>query len=157
MTRAWSRGRITGHRNVSICFGIQGPSPFARRGPFPEHGQPHMRSPLQSSCTKIPLSAGEAWEDENHSRKRHFRPRFATVRLPGFARTDQVLGEDGITLVYSLGNLHRNAFDNDTGAVTYFQSATSSFRASATMVVLRRRPPLRLTRWWNQTLRAERG
>jgi len=23
------------HRNVSSCFGIQGPSPFARRGPFP--------------------------------------------------------------------------------------------------------------------------
>ena len=30
-----------------------------------------------------------------------------------------------------------------TPAVTYFQSATSSFRASATIVVLRRRPPLR--------------
>jgi hypothetical protein len=69
----------------------------------------------QSSCTKIPLSAGRAQEDENHSRKRHFRPWLATVRLPGSARTDQVLGDDGITLVYSLGNLHRNAFDNDTG------------------------------------------
>src|SRR6516162_11430921 len=23
-----------GHRKVSSCFGIQGPSPFARRGPF---------------------------------------------------------------------------------------------------------------------------
>ena len=69
----------------------------------------------RSSCTKIPLSAGRAQEDENHSRKRHFRPRFATVRLPGSARTDQVLRDDGITLVYSLGNLHRNAFDNDTG------------------------------------------
>ena len=68
-----------------------------------------------SSCTKIPLSAGRAQEDENHSRKRHFRPWLATVRLPGSARTDQVLGDDGITLVYSLGNLHRNAFDNDTG------------------------------------------
>ena len=30
-----------------------------------------------------------------------------------------------------------------TPALTYFQSATSSFRASATIVVLRRRPPLR--------------
>jgi len=53
-----------------------------------------------SSCTKIPLSAGRAQEDENHSRKRHFRPWLATVRLPGSARTDQVLGDDGITLVY---------------------------------------------------------
>ena len=33
-----------------------------------------------------------------------------------------------------------------TPALTYFQSATSSFRASATIVVLRRRPPLRLIR-----------
>ena len=68
-----------------------------------------------SGCTKIPLSAGRAQDDENHSRKRYFRPRFAAVRLPGSARTDQVLGDDGIRLVYSLGNLHRNAFDNDTG------------------------------------------
>jgi len=29
-------------------------------------------------------------------------------------RQESVLGDDGITLVYSLG-LHRNAFDNDTG------------------------------------------
>src|SRR5215469_10835624 len=41
------------------------------------------------SCTKIPLSAGRAQEDENHSRKRRFRPWLATVRLPGSARTDQ--------------------------------------------------------------------
>jgi hypothetical protein len=32
-----------------------------------------------------------------------------------------------------------------TPALTYFQSATSSFRASATIVVLRRRPPLLTT------------
>src|SRR5215469_5372282 len=68
-----------------------------------------------SSCTKIPLSAGRAQEDENHSRKRHFRPRFASVRLPGSARTDQVLGDSGIRLVYSLSNLHRSAFDNNAG------------------------------------------
>src|SRR5580692_459358 len=44
-----------------------------------------------------------------------------------------------------------------TPAVTYFQSATSSFRASATIVVLRRRPPLRFTRSWNQRASAESG
>jgi hypothetical protein len=44
-----------------------------------------------------------------------------------------------------------------TPALTYFQSATSSFRASATIVVLRRRPPLRLIRSWNQRVSAERG
>ena len=29
------KGLSPGHRKVSSCFGIQGPSPFARRGPFP--------------------------------------------------------------------------------------------------------------------------
>ena len=90
MMRAWSRGRITARSTSHVVA-------------------------AHSSCTKIPLSTGRAQEDENHSRKRHFRPWLATVRLPGSARTDQVLGDDGITLGYSLGNLHRNAFDNDTG------------------------------------------
>src|ERR1700678_3765280 len=44
-----------------------------------------------------------------------------------------------------------------TPALTYFQSATSSFRASATIVVLRRRPPLRSFRSWNQRVSVERG
>ena len=39
----------------------------------------------RSGCTKIPLSAGRAQKDENHSRKRLFRPWLATVRLPGSA------------------------------------------------------------------------
>ena len=49
----------------------------------------------RSGCTKIPLSAGRAQEDENHSRKRHFRPRFATVRLldpPGLIRSWEMAG-----------------------------------------------------------------
>ena len=44
-----------------------------------------------------------------------------------------------------------------TPAFTYFQSAISSFRASATIIVLRKRPPLRLVRSWNQRARAELG
>src|SRR6267143_198715 len=115
MTRAWSRGRITGTSKGLQLLRYPRSKPICATWPVSEHDQPHMRSPLISSCTKIPLSAGRAQEDENHSRKRHFRPWLATVRLPGSARTDQVLGDDGITLVYSLGNLHRNAFDNDTG------------------------------------------
>src|SRR5260221_1142494 len=47
-------------------------------------------------CTKIPLAAHRAQEDENHSRKRRFRPWLASVRLPGSARTDQVLEDNGI-------------------------------------------------------------
>src|ERR671912_2864667 len=44
-----------------------------------------------------------------------------------------------------------------TPAVTYFQIAISSFRARATIVALRRRPPLRLTLSWNQWLSADAG
>ena len=59
--------------------------PICATRPVSEHDQPHMRSPLISSCTKIPLSAGRAQEDENHSRKRRFRPWLASVRrgIPG--------------------------------------------------------------------------
>ena len=44
-----------------------------------------------------------------------------------------------------------------TPAVTYFHSATSSLRASATMVVFFRRPPLRLTRSLNHRASADCG
>ena len=44
-----------------------------------------------------------------------------------------------------------------TPAITYFHSATSSFRASATMVVFLRRPPLRLTRSSNHRASADCG
>src|ERR1700731_4109793 len=50
--------------------------------------------------------------------------------------------------ILSLRIMYETAFitapSTTTPAVTYLQSATSSFRASATIVVLRRRPPLRL-------------
>ena len=107
------KGKSRGHRNVSRCFGIQVQAHLRDAARFRARSTSHAVA-AHSSCTKIPLSAGRAQEDENHSRKRHFRPWLATVRLPGSARTDQVLGDDGITLVYSLG-LHRNAFHNDTG------------------------------------------
>ena len=45
------------------------------------------------------------------------------------------------------------AFDHDLRALIS-QSATSSFRASATIVVLRRRPPLRSIRSLNQRVSA---
>src|SRR5689334_23111102 len=118
MTRAWSRGQITGTSNVSSCFGIQGPSPFARRAPVSEHGQPHMRSPLIAAAPRSRFRRAGLREDENHSRKRHFRPWLATVRLPGSAGTDQVPGDDGIMLVYSLGNLQVTPSIR-TPAVTY--------------------------------------
>ena len=38
--------------NVSSCFGIQGPSPSARRGPFPSTVNLHMRSPLIAAAPR---------------------------------------------------------------------------------------------------------
>src|SRR5260221_8534810 len=106
-------------------------------------------------CTKIPLAAHRAQEDENHSRKRLLRPWLASVRPPGSARTDQGPGR----LRNSVNEYRQAGFitapSMTTPAVTYFHNATSSFRATATIVVLRRRPPLRLTRSWNHRVSAE--
>jgi hypothetical protein len=99
MTRAWSRGRITGtSKNLSSRFGSKVQAHLCDAARFRARSTSHAVA-AYSSCTKIPLSAGRAQEDENHSQKRHFRPWLATVRLPGSARTDQVLGDNGITLV----------------------------------------------------------
>src|SRR5215471_8579411 len=108
MTRAWSRGRITGHRKTSPVASVSKVQAHLRDAArFRARSTSHAVA-AHGSCTKIPLSAGRAQEDENHSQKRHFRPWLATVRLPldpvGLIRS---LGNDGITLVYSLGNLHR--------------------------------------------------
>src|SRR5665811_559892 len=52
---------------------------------------------------------------------------------------------------------HNTAPSMTMPAVTYFHSATSSFRASATMVVFLRRPPLWLTRSLNHRASADCG
>jgi hypothetical protein len=49
----------------------------------------------RSSCTKIPLSAGRAQEDENHSRKRHSGHgllRFVYLDPPGLIRSWEMVG-----------------------------------------------------------------
>ena len=51
--------------------------------------------------------------------------------------------------------LAKTAPSISTPALTYFHSATSSFRARATIVDLRSRPPLRATRASNQRARAD--
>src|SRR5216683_534268 len=70
-------------------------------------------------CTKIPLAAHRAQEDENHSRKRRFRPWLASVRPPGSARTDQVQEDDGVRLECSSSGRHCGAFDHDTGGYIF--------------------------------------
>src|SRR3984893_7786693 len=114
MTRAWSRGYHGDIERSPVASVSKVQAHLRDAARFRARSTSHAVA-AHSSCTKIPLSAGRAPEDENHCRTRRFRPWLATVGLPGSARTDQVLGDDGITLVYSLGNLHRNAFDNDPG------------------------------------------
>jgi len=100
---AWSRVASRGHRKSPVAS-VSKSSPFARRGPFPTRSTSH-RSPLIAAAQDSRFR-GRAQEDENHSRKRHSGHgllRFVYL----IARTDQS-GRYGITLVYSLGNLHRN-------------------------------------------------
>ena len=93
-----------------------------------------------NGCTKIPRAAARAQEDENHSRDRHLRPWRTSVRLPGSARTDQSWEMTKFGLCARQAAVI-TAPSITTPRVTYFQSAISSFRANATIVVFRRRPP----------------
>src|SRR5215470_15720325 len=115
MTRAWSRGRITMTSKPLQLLRYPRSKPICATRPVSEHGQPHMRSPLVAAAprsrfrraglrkTRTILESGISG---------HGLLRFIYLDPP---RTDLVLGGDWITLVYSLGNPHRNAFDNDTG------------------------------------------
>src|ERR1700731_1833370 len=139
-----SRGTLV---NLQYSFRYPRSEPNCMRRPVSEHDQPHIRSPFMTAAPTSRLRRAKAQEDENHSRKRRFRPWLASVRLPGSARTDQVLEDNGIRLdVFVRQAAFIVALLVTTPVVTYFQSATSSFRASATIVVLRRRPPFRRTR-----------
>ena len=87
---------------------------------------------------------------------RLFRPCREPGRPPGSAETDQISvdGEEGCCYQRAVRIV---APSITTPAVAYFQSATRSLRASAVIIVLRNRPPLRSTRPWNQRLSAESG
>ena len=110
----------------------------------------------RGSCTKIPLAAGEGSGGRDHSSSRLFKPSPLSVRPPGSAGTDQapVDRERGQRLD-QVGL--RTAPSIRTPAVAYFQSATSSLRARATIIVLPRRPPVRLIRSRNHTASADCG
>src|ERR1700733_13778561 len=97
----------------------------------------------------------------------HIRSPFATaaptsrLRRAGLRKTRTFL-ENGVSSHGLLRFVHLDpsglitSRDHDPGG-HIFQSATSSFRASATIVVLRRRLPLRSIRSSNQRVSADRG
>ena len=158
MSRWQSRGRFR-VLNLRWSSGIRGSEPLLRDAArFRARSTSHTVA-VRDGCTNIPACGGQGSGDENLSRKRRFRPRLASVRPPGSVRTDPVLR---ITVLDAGRRGYRQAGlimapSITTPALTYFQSATSSFRASATIVVFCRRPPLRLIRSLNQRVSAERG
>src|SRR5271165_2548403 len=79
-------------RSSSICLsGIQGSEPDCMTRLVPELRSTSHTVAARDGCTNIPLAAGRAQKDENHSRKRRFRPWPASVRRSGSVRTDPVL------------------------------------------------------------------
>ena len=140
-----SRGLVAHSPNPGGCVGIRGLSLFRRTGCFLARSNSHSVA-ARDGCTNIPLAAVGLRKTGPFSRMRLFKPSLEAVRPPGSARTDQVLEdfEDSVCVYRQAAII--TAPSMMTPAVTYFHSATSSFRASATMVVFLRRPPLRLTR-----------
>jgi hypothetical protein len=58
------KGNSVTHQQMShCCFGIQDPSPLPRPGRFHARSNSHTVA-ARSSCTKIPIAAGRAQEDE---------------------------------------------------------------------------------------------
>src|SRR5215469_16764483 len=115
MTRAWSRGRITGHRKTSPVASVSKVQAHLRDAARFRARQPHMRSPLMAAAPRSRFRRAGLRKTRTILKSGISGHGLLRFVYPGSARTDQVLGNDGITLVYSLGNLHRNAFDNDTG------------------------------------------
>ena len=111
---------------------------------------------VRDGCTNIPLAAGRAQEDETILES-GIQAKRRSVRPPGSARTDRVLEDCRIRFDGYDQAAFITAPSMTTPAVTYFQSATSSLRASATIVVFLRRPPLRLTRFSNHRVSADCG
>src|SRR5215207_4289086 len=115
-----------------------------------------MRSLRGEAAPRSRLRRVRAQEDETMLEIGCPKPSWCAVRPPGSAGTDQasVDRERGQRLD-QVGL--RTAPSIRTPAVAYFQSATSSLRARATIIVLPRRPPLRLIRSRNHTASADCG
>ena len=106
---------------------------------------------MRNDCTMIPLATGEAQEDEtilHFGFSSHTDPRFVHPDPP---RTDRAsvdfvcrCRQRSISLDQPLGGFHDGAFDDDARRLRISRARSSSFRASATIIVLRKRPPLRL-------------
>src|SRR5215207_7132247 len=125
-------------------------------GSAPAPVQTHIRSLRGAAAPTSRLRRVRAQEDETILRIGFSRPWGGAVRPPGSAGTDQVPVDGERGQQPAQAGL-RTAPSIRTPAVAYFQSATSSLRARATIIVVPRRPPVRLIRSWNHTVSADRG
>jgi len=115
MTRAWSRGRITVTSKRLQLLRYPRSKPIRATRPVSEHGQPHMRSPLTAAAprsrfrraglrkTRTILESGISG---------HGLLLFVYLDPPGLIRSWEMTG---LRWCIRLGNLDRNALDNDTG------------------------------------------
>ena len=124
--------------------------------PVSEHDQTHIRSPFATAAPRSRLRRARAQEDETillDGALGHTQHRFVHLDRPGLIGSWRITG-----VVHSERQESLIVAPSITmPALTYFQSATRSSRASATIVVFRRRPPFCSTRSRNQRVSAECG
>jgi hypothetical protein len=104
----------------------------------------------------IPHARGIGLGERDHSALRHVAAnQLQRSACPGSGEADQA-SRMGNYVAESHAGLSE-APSGTSPRLTYFQSATSSLRAKATIVILRFRPPSSRTRSANQRLSAEPG
>ena len=99
---------------------------------------------VDATAPQIPLAAGKAQEDKTILKFGFSSHAGISIRPPGSAETDRG-SVDCLQSVLKapFRHLFTMAPSMTTPAVAYFHSATGRLRASATIVVFRRRPPFR--------------
>lgn len=132
--------------------------PIAITGPVLGHIQPHIRSTLSRGCTIIPLSTGTGSGERGQTQGRRLEPKGYPVRSPGSVRTDQALRiRNCVSAQFVFQAVFMMAPSMTTPEFTYFQSATSNLRASATIIGVFRRPALHAMRSLNHSVKVNLG
>src|SRR6202020_1068102 len=158
MSRQQSSGSFPGDQSPAVVrYPRSEPACVTRL--VSEHDQPHIRSPFATAAPTSRLRRAGLRKTRTfleNGVSSHGLLRFVHLDPSGlitsrglryWMRGRRGYRQAGLIIAPSI----------TTSRLTYFQSATRSFRASATIVVLRRRPPLRLIRSLNQRVSAERG
>ena len=131
---------------------------MAITGPVLGPIQPHIRSPLSRGCTIIPLSTGTGSGERDQTQGRRLKPKGYPVRSPGSVRADQALRiRNCVSQQFVFQAVFMMAPSMTTPELTYFQRATSSLRASATIIGVFKRPAFRAMRSLNHSVKVDFG